>query len=42
MSKQKLLDLGIKIPTWEDGLSRYVEAEKSLKKNEIRNDDEER
>ena len=29
MSKQKLLDAGVEIPTWEDGLKRYLEAEKN-------------
>ena len=28
MSKQKLLDLGITIPTWEDALARFVQYEK--------------
>lgn len=27
MSKQKLLDAGVEIPTWEDGLKRYLETE---------------
>ncbi len=27
MSKQKLLDAGVEIPTWEDGLKRYLDGE---------------
>ena len=27
MSKQKLLDAGVEIPTWEDGLKRYLDEE---------------
>ncbi|MBQ9017271.1 NAD(P)-dependent oxidoreductase [Candidatus Saccharibacteria bacterium] len=27
MSKRKLLDAGVKIPTWEDGLKRYLKKE---------------
>lgn len=27
MSKQKLLDAGVEVSTWEDGLKRYLEAE---------------
>ena len=27
LSKQKLLAQGIKVPTWEDGLKRYLEVE---------------
>ena len=29
MSKQKLLDAGVEVPTWEVGLKRYLEAEKN-------------
>lgn len=31
MSKQKLLDAGIEIPTWEDGLKRYLEIDNQAK-----------
>ena len=33
MSKQKLLDAGVEVPTWEDGLKRYLEAENNKKGN---------
>ncbi|MDO4889698.1 MAG: dTDP-4-dehydrorhamnose reductase [Candidatus Saccharibacteria bacterium] len=33
MSKQKLLDTGVEVPTWEDGLKRYLEAENNKKGN---------
>lgn len=33
MSKQKLLDAGVEVPTWEDGLSHYLEVENNKKGN---------